>query len=41
MAINLKFLDLEKIAIQCHGKQSELDIFQKCYSYEDYKTYFS
>ena len=33
MALNPKFLDLEKIAIQCRGKQSELDVFQKRYSY--------
>ena len=40
MALNPKFLDLEKTAIQCRGKQSELDVFQKCYSYEDYANLF-
>ena len=43
MAINPKFLDLEKflfMASQCHGKQSELDLFKKCYSYEDYANLF-
>ena len=36
MALNSKFVDLERIAIQCRGKQSELDVFQQCDSYEDY-----
>ena len=40
MALNLKLLDLERIVIQYRGKQSELDVFQKCYSYEDYTNLF-
>ena len=40
MALNPKFLDLERIVIQCRGKQSELDVFEKCCSYEDYTTLF-
>ena len=32
VALNPKFLDLERIAIQCRGKKSQLDVFQKCYS---------
>ena len=40
MALNPKFLELERIAIQFRGKQSELDVFQKCYSYEDYTNLF-
>ena len=40
MALNPKFLGLEKTAIQCRGKESELDVFQKCYSCEDYTNLF-
>ena len=40
MALNLKFLDLERIAFQCRGKQSELDVFHKSFSYEDYTNLF-
>ena len=40
MALNSKFVELERIAIQCRGKQSELDVFQKRYSYEDYTNLF-
>ena len=40
MALNPKFLDLERIAIHCCGKQSETDSFRKYYSYEDYKNLF-
>ena len=40
MTLNPKILDLERIAIQCRGKQSELDVFQKRYSYEDYTNLF-
>ena len=40
MALNPKFLDLERIGFQCRGKQSELDLYQKCYSYEDYTNLF-
>ena len=36
MTLNPKYLDLEMIAIQCRGKQSELGVFQKYYSYKDY-----
>ena len=28
------------MAIQCRGKQSEIDVFQKHYSYEDYRNLF-
>ena len=40
MALNPKFLDPERIGIQCRGKQSELDVFQKCYSYKHYTNLF-
>ena len=40
MALNPKFLDLERIGFQCRGKQSELDLYQKCYSYEGYTNLF-
>ena len=38
MVLNSKFVDLERTAIQCRGKQSELDVFQQCDSYEDYRN---
>ena len=40
MALNPKSLDLESVAIQCHGKQSELGTFQKYYFYKDYTNLF-
>ena len=40
MALNPKFLNLERTAIQCRGKQSELGVFQKCYPCEDYTNLF-
>ena len=40
MARNPKFLDLERIVIQCRGKQSELEVFQSYYPYEDHKNLF-
>ena len=40
MARNPKFLDLERIVIQCRGKQSELEVFQNYYPYEDHKNLF-
>ena len=40
MALNPKSLDLERKAIQCHGKQSEFGVFQKYCSYEDYTNLF-
>ena len=35
MALYPNFMDIERIAVHCCGKQSEVDVFQKCYSYED------
>ena len=39
MALHLKSLELERIAIQSRGKQSELGVSQKYYSYKDYTDY--
>ena len=40
MALYSKSLDVERIANQCHGKQSELVVFPKHYSYNDYTNLF-
>ena len=40
MALNPKSLDVERIVIQCHGKQSERVVFPKYYSNNDYTNLF-
>ena len=40
MVLTSKSLDLQRIVIQCRVKQSELGVFQKYYSYEDYANLF-
>ena len=40
MALNPKFLEPEKTAIQCHGKQSELDVFKSAIPAKIIQTYF-